>query len=123
MALKPNFFQAIAALTLAYQAWRYIKRQKSLLEKWNYDILAVRLLGVTKDHLDLQVELELQNPSAVSLTVSSSRWTYILTALRSATPAKKDSTRFRSTVKMCCSSRFGLITKHSDLRWPYLFRK
>ena len=70
MALKPNFFQAVAALTLAYQAWKYIKRQKSLLEKWDYDILAVRLLGVTKDYLDLQIEVELQNPSAVSLTVS-----------------------------------------------------
>jgi LEA14-like dessication related protein len=70
MALKPNFFQAIAALTLAYQAFRYIKRQAALLEKWDYDILAVRLLGVTKDFLDLQIELELKNPSAVSLTVS-----------------------------------------------------
>ncbi len=70
MALKPNFFQAVAALTLAYQAYKYIKRQASLLEKWDYDILAVRLLGVTKDFLDLQIELELKNPSAVSLTVS-----------------------------------------------------
>ena len=70
MALKPNFFQAIAALTLAYQAFRYIKRQAALLEKWDYDILAVRLMGVTKDFLDLQIELELKNPSAVSLTVN-----------------------------------------------------
>ena len=54
MALKPNFFQAIAALTLAYQAFKYIRRQAALLEKWDYDILAVRLLGVTKDFLDLQ---------------------------------------------------------------------
>jgi len=59
MALKPNFFQAVAALTLAYQAYKYIKRQAALLEKWDYDILAVRLLGVTKDFLDLQIELEL----------------------------------------------------------------
>ena len=70
MALKPNFFQAVAAFTLAYQAWKYISKQKKLLEKWDYDILAVRLLGVTKDHLDLQVELEVKNPSAVTLTVS-----------------------------------------------------
>jgi LEA14-like dessication related protein len=70
MALKPNFFQAVAALTLAYQAFKYIRRQAALLEKWDYDILAVRLLGVTKDFLDLQIELELKNPSAVSLTVS-----------------------------------------------------
>jgi LEA14-like dessication related protein len=70
MALKPNFFQAVAAVTLAYQAWKYIMKQKTLLEKWDYDILAIRLLGVTKEYLDIQVELELQNPSAVSLTVS-----------------------------------------------------
>jgi hypothetical protein len=70
MALKPNFFQAIAALTLAYQAFKYIRRQASLLEKWDYSILGVRLMGVTKDFLDLQIELELKNPSAVSLTVS-----------------------------------------------------
>ena len=55
MALKPNFFQAIAALTLAYQAFRYIKRQAALLEKWDYNILGVRLMGVTKDFLDLQI--------------------------------------------------------------------
>lgn len=70
MALKPNFFQAVAAITLAYQAYKYITRQKKLLEKWDYEILAVRLLGVTKDFLDLQIEMEIQNPSAVSLTVS-----------------------------------------------------
>lgn len=70
MALKPNFFQAIAALTLAYQAFKYIRRQASLLEKWDYNILGVRLMGVTKDFLDLQIELELKNPSAVTLTVS-----------------------------------------------------
>ena len=70
MALKPNFFQAIAAITLAYQAFKYIRRQASLLEKWDYNILGVRLMGVTKDFLDLEIELELKNPSAVSLTVS-----------------------------------------------------
>ena len=70
MAIKPNFFQAIAALTLAYQAYKYIRRQAALLEKWDYNILGVRLMGVTKDFLDLQIELELKNPSAVILTVS-----------------------------------------------------
>ena len=70
MALKPNFFQAVAALTLAYQAFKYIRRQASLLEKWDYNILGVRLMGVTKDFLDIEIELELKNPSAVSLTVS-----------------------------------------------------
>ena len=89
MALKPNFFQAIAALTLAYQAWRYIKRQKSLLEKWNYDILAVRLLGVTKDYLDLQVELELQNPSAVSLTVSEFEMDVYIDGIKVGNTGKK----------------------------------
>jgi LEA14-like dessication related protein len=89
MALKPNFFQAIAALTLAYQAWRYIKRQKSLLEKWNYDILAVRLLGVTKDYLDLQVELELQNPSAVSLTVSEFEMDVYIDGIKIGNTGKK----------------------------------
>ena len=68
MALKPNFFQAIAALTLAFQAFKYIKRQAALLEKWDYNILGVRLMGVTKDFLDLQIELELKNPSAVSFS-------------------------------------------------------
>jgi LEA14-like dessication related protein len=89
MALKPNFFQAIAALTLAYQAWRYIKRQKSLLEKWKYDILAVRLLGVTKDYLDLQVELELQNPSAVSLTVSEFEMDVYIDGIKVGNTGKK----------------------------------
>ena len=89
MALKPNFFQAIAALTLAYQAFRYIKRQAALLEKWDYDILAVRLLGVTKDFLDLQIELELKNPSAVSLTVSEFEMDVYLDGIKVGNTAKR----------------------------------
>ena len=89
MALKPNFFQAIAALTLAYQAFRYIKRQAALLEKWDYDILAVRLMGVTKDFLDLQIELELKNPSAVSLTVSQFEMDVYLDGIKVGNTAKQ----------------------------------
>jgi len=89
MALKPNFFQAVAALTLAYQAFRYIKRQAALLEKWDYDILAVRLLGVTKDFLDLQIELELKNPSAVSLTVSEFEMDVYLDGIKVGNTAKR----------------------------------
>ena len=89
MALKPNFFQAIAALTLAYQAFKYIKRQAALLEKWDYDILAVRLLGVTKDFLDLQFELELKNPSAVSLTVSEFEMDVYLDGIKVGNTAKR----------------------------------
>ena len=89
MALKPNFFQAIAALTLAYQAFKYIRRQAALLEKWDYDILAVRLLGVTKDFLDLQIELELKNPSAVSLTVSEFEMDVYLDGIKVGNTAKQ----------------------------------
>ena len=89
MALKPNFFQAIAALTLAYQAFKYIKRQASLLEKWDYDILGVRLMGVTKDFLDLQIELELKNPSAVSLTVSEFEMDVYLDGIKIGNTAKR----------------------------------
>jgi len=89
MALKPNFFQAVAALTLAYQAYKYIKRQAALLEKWDYNILAVRLLGVTKDFLDLQIELELKNPSAVSLTVSEFEMDVYLDGIKVGNTAKR----------------------------------
>jgi len=89
MALKPNFFQAVAALTLVYQAYKYIKRQAALLEKWDYDILAVRLLGVTKDFLDLQIELELKNPSAVSLTVSEFEMDVYLDGIKVGNTAKR----------------------------------
>ena len=89
MALKPNFFQAIAALTLAFQAFKYIKRQAALLEKWDYDILAVRLLGVTKDFLDLQIELELKNPSAVSLIVSEFEMDVYLDGIKVGNTAKR----------------------------------
>jgi len=89
MALKPNFFQAIAALTLAYQAYRYIRRQAALLEKWDYNILGVRLMGVTKDFLDLQIELELKNPSAVSLTVSEFNMDVYLDGIKVGNTAKR----------------------------------
>jgi LEA14-like dessication related protein len=89
MALKPNFFQAIAALTLAYQAYKYIRRQAALLEKWDYNILGVRLMGVTKDFLDLQIELELKNPSAVSLTVSEFAMDVYLDGIKVGNTAKQ----------------------------------
>ena len=89
MALKPNFFQAIAALTLAYQAYKYIRRQAALLEKWDYNILAVRLMGVSKDYLDLQLELELKNPSAVSLTVSDFEMDVYLDGIKIGNTAKR----------------------------------
>ena len=89
MALKPNFFQAIAALTLAFQAFKYIKRQAALLEKWDYNILGVRLMGVTKDFLDLQIELELKNPSAVSLTVSEFQMDVYLDGIKIGNTAKQ----------------------------------
>jgi LEA14-like dessication related protein len=89
MALKPNFFQAIAAFTLAYQAYKYIRRQASLLEKWDYNILAVRLMGVSKDYLDLQLELELKNPSAVSLTVSQFEMDVYLDGIKIGNTAKQ----------------------------------
>jgi LEA14-like dessication related protein len=89
MALKPNFFQAVAALTLAYQAFKYIKRQAKLLEKWDYNILAVRLMGVSKDYLDLQLELELKNPSAVSLTVSQFEMDVYLDGIKIGNTAKR----------------------------------
>jgi LEA14-like dessication related protein len=89
MALKPNFFHAIAALTLAYQAFKYIRRQASLLEKWDYSILGVRLMGVTKDFLDLQIELELKNPSAVSLTVSEFAMDVYLDGIKVGNTAKQ----------------------------------
>ena len=89
MALKPNFFQAVAALTLAFQAFKYIKRQAALLEKWDYSILGVRLMGVTKDFLDLQIELELKNPSAVSLTVSEFEMDVYLDGIKIGNTAKR----------------------------------
>jgi len=89
MALKPNFFQAIAALTLVYQAYKYIKRQAALLEKWDYSILGVRLMGVTKDFLDLQLEIEIKNPSAVSLTVSEFAMDVYLDGIKIGNTAKQ----------------------------------
>ena len=89
MALKPNFFQAVAALTLAYQAYKYIRRQAALLEKWDYNILGVRLMGVTKDFLDLQLEIEIKNPSAVSLTVSEFQMDVYLDGIKIGNTAKQ----------------------------------
>lgn len=89
MALKPNFFQAVAALTLAYQAYKYITRQAKLLKKWDYSILAVRLMGVTKEFLDLQIELEVKNPSAVSLTVSEFEMDVYLDGIKIGNTAKQ----------------------------------
>ena len=89
MALKPNFFQAIAALTLLYKAYKYITRQAKLLEKWDYSILGVRLMGVTKDFLDLQIELELKNPSAVTLTVSEFTMDVFIDGIKVGNTAKQ----------------------------------
>jgi len=74
---------------LAYQAFKYIRRQAALLEKWDYSILGVRLMGVTKDFLDLQIELELKNPSAVSLTVSEFNMDVYLDGIKVGNTAKR----------------------------------
>jgi len=59
------------------------------LEKWDYNILAVRLMGVSKDYLDLQLELELKNPSAVSLTVSEFEMDVYLEGVKIGNTAKR----------------------------------
>ena len=39
MALKPNFFNAVAVAALVWRVYEYAKKQYKLLNKWDYSIV------------------------------------------------------------------------------------
>jgi LEA14-like dessication related protein len=70
MAIKPNFFNVAAVAVLAWRVFEYAKKQYRLLQKWDYDILGVRLRSITPNYIDLDIVMELKNLSGVTATVS-----------------------------------------------------
>lgn len=70
MAIKPNFFNAVAVALLAWRVFDYAKKQYRLLEKWDYKILGTRIKTVTPNYTDVELKMEIKNLSGVSLTVA-----------------------------------------------------
>ena len=70
MAIKPNFFNVAAVAVLAWRVFEYAKKQYRLLQRWDYNILGVRLRSITPNYIDLDIVMELKNLSGVTATVS-----------------------------------------------------
>jgi LEA14-like dessication related protein len=71
MALKPNFFNAVAVAALVWRVYEYAKKQYKLLNKWDYKVLGLRLRGLTANYIDLDVVVDFKNLAGVSATVSN----------------------------------------------------
>jgi hypothetical protein len=68
MALKPNFFNAVAVAALVWRVYEYAKKQYKLLNKWDYSILGVRLRALTANYVDLDVVVDFKNLAGVTAT-------------------------------------------------------
>lgn len=71
MALKPNFFNAVAVAALVWRVYEYAKKQYKLLNKWDYSIVGVRLRALTANYVDLDVVVDFKNLAGVTATVSN----------------------------------------------------
>lgn len=71
MALKPNFFNVLAVGALLWRVAEYAKKQYRLLNKWDYEVVGVRLRALTSNFVDLDVVIDFKNLAGVSATVSN----------------------------------------------------
>lgn len=70
MAIKPNFFNAVAVAVLAWRVFEYAKKQYRLLQKWDYEILGTRIKTITPQYIDIEIKMQVKNLSGISLTVA-----------------------------------------------------
>jgi len=70
MAIKPNFFNAVAVAVLAWRVFEYAKNQYRLLQKWDYEILGTRIKTITPQYIDIEIKMQIKNLSGISLTIA-----------------------------------------------------
>ena len=71
MAIKPNFFNVLAVGALIWRVAEYAKKQYRLLNKWDYEIIGLRLRALTANYIDVDLVVNLKNLAGVTATVSN----------------------------------------------------
>ncbi len=71
MAIKPNFFNVLAVGALLWRVAEYAKKQYKLLNKWDYEIIGLRLRAVTANYVDVDLVVDFKNLAGVTATVSN----------------------------------------------------
>jgi len=90
MAIKPNFFNAVAVAVLAWRVFEYAKKQYRLLQKWNYEILGTRIKTITPQYLDVELKMEIKNLSGISLTVADFDMDVFVDGVKIGSAQKRD---------------------------------
>jgi LEA14-like dessication related protein len=90
MAIKPNFFNAVAVAVLAWRVFEYAKTQYRLLQKWDYSILGTRIKTITPQYLDVELKMEIKNLSGISLTVADFDMDVFVDGVKIGSAQKRD---------------------------------
>lgn len=90
MAIKPNFFNAVAVAVLAWRVFEYAKTQYRLLQKWDYQIIGTRIKTITPQYLDVELKMEIKNLSGISLTVADFDMDVFVDGVKIGSAQKRD---------------------------------
>jgi len=90
MAIKPNFFNAVAVAVLAWRVFEYAKKQYRLLQKWDYQIIGTRIKTITPQYLDVELKMEIKNLSGISLTVADFDMDVFVDGVKIGSAQKRD---------------------------------
>lgn len=90
MAIKPNFFNAVAVAVLAWRVFEYAKKQYRLLQKWDYEILGTRIKTITPGYIDIEFLMEIKNLSGISLTVADFDMDVFIDGVKIGAAQKRD---------------------------------
>ena len=90
MAIKPNFFNAVAVAVLAWRVFEYAKKQYRLLQKWDYQIIGNRIKTITPQYLDVELKMEIKNLSGISLTVADFDMDVFVDGVKIGSAQKRD---------------------------------
>ena len=90
MAIKPNFFNAVAVAVLAWRVFEYAKKQYRLLQKWDYEILGTRIKTITPQYLDVELKMEIKNLSGISLSVADFDMDVFVDGVKIGSAQKRD---------------------------------
>jgi len=90
MAIKPNFFNAVAVAVLAWRVFEYAKKQYRLLQKWDYEILGTRIKTITPQYLDVELKMEIKNLSGISLSVADFDMDVFVDGVKLGSAQKRD---------------------------------
>lgn len=90
MAIKPNFFNAVAVAVLAWRVFEYAKTQYRLLQKWDYSIIGTRIKTITPQYIDIELKMQIKNLSGISLTIADFDMDVFVDGVKIGSAQKRD---------------------------------